>query len=154
MRPMQGVSVYHAETKEPSNWRDRRCNHRVMRVPFSIPEMKNTRSFFPLCKTGWIRATGTPDRRQGTSAEAIDYVWSRAASILAAAERTDNSRFARGRMPICVRPFDQQAMLALIEEVLDAGKRQGFGLTRLWANMEWALEDLPACTISSSTRRG
>jgi hypothetical protein len=40
--------------------------------------------------------------------------------------------------------FDQQAMLALIEEVLDAGKRQGFGLTRLWANMEWALEDLPA----------
>src|SRR5258708_11814840 len=39
--------------------------------------------------------------------------------------------------------FDQQAMLALIEEVLDAGKRQGFGLTRLWANMEWALEDLP-----------
>jgi len=30
-------------------------------------------------------------------------------------------------------------MLALIEEVLNAGKRQGFGLTRLWANMEWAL---------------
>src|SRR5258706_2615561 len=39
--------------------------------------------------------------------------------------------------------FDQQAMLALIEEVLNAGKQQGFGLTRLWANMEWALEDLP-----------
>jgi MEDS: MEthanogen/methylotroph, DcmR Sensory domain len=39
--------------------------------------------------------------------------------------------------------FDQQAMLALIEEVLAAGKEQGFGLTRLWANMEWALEDLP-----------
>jgi hypothetical protein len=39
--------------------------------------------------------------------------------------------------------FDQQAMLALIEEVLAAGKKQGFGLTRLWANMEWALEDLP-----------
>jgi len=39
--------------------------------------------------------------------------------------------------------FDQQAMLTLIEEALDAGKRQGFGLTRMWANMEWALEDLP-----------
>lgn len=39
--------------------------------------------------------------------------------------------------------FDQQAMLALIEEVLNAGKQQGFGLTRLWANMEWALEELP-----------
>ena len=39
--------------------------------------------------------------------------------------------------------FDQQAMLALIEEVLNAGKQQGFGLTRLWANMEWALEDFP-----------
>jgi hypothetical protein len=39
--------------------------------------------------------------------------------------------------------FDQKAMLALIEEVLTAGKQQGFALTRLWANMEWALEDLP-----------
>jgi hypothetical protein len=39
--------------------------------------------------------------------------------------------------------FDQEAMLALIEEVLTEGKQQGFGLTRLWANMEWALEDLP-----------
>jgi hypothetical protein len=39
--------------------------------------------------------------------------------------------------------FDQKAMLSLIEEALTTGKRQGFGLTRLWANMEWALEDLP-----------
>jgi len=39
--------------------------------------------------------------------------------------------------------FDQRAMLALIEDVLNAGKQQGFGLTRLWANMEWALEDFP-----------
>jgi len=39
--------------------------------------------------------------------------------------------------------FDQQDMLALIEEVLSSGKAQGFGLTRLWANMEWALEKLP-----------
>ncbi len=62
----------------------------------------------------------------------------------AAAERTgqlevhpwENAYIRGGR-------FDQEAMLALIEEVLNAGKRQGFGLTRLWANMEWALEDLP-----------
>jgi hypothetical protein len=34
-------------------------------------------------------------------------------------------------------------MLDLIQQVLREGKQQGFGLTRLWANMEWALEDLP-----------
>jgi hypothetical protein len=39
--------------------------------------------------------------------------------------------------------FDQDAMLELIQQVLTEGKQQGFGLTRLWANMEWALEDLP-----------
>jgi hypothetical protein len=39
--------------------------------------------------------------------------------------------------------FDQNRMLALIEEVLNAGKAQGFPLTRLVANMEWALEDRP-----------
>ena len=39
--------------------------------------------------------------------------------------------------------FDQNAMLALIEEVLRAGVTQGFSLTRLVAHMEWALEDRP-----------
>jgi len=39
--------------------------------------------------------------------------------------------------------FDQNRMLALIEEVLQGGKAQGYPLTRLVANMEWALEDLP-----------
>jgi hypothetical protein len=39
--------------------------------------------------------------------------------------------------------FDQDRMLALIEEVLQEGKRLGFPLTRLVANMEWALEDRP-----------
>ena len=39
--------------------------------------------------------------------------------------------------------FDQNAMLALIEEVLTTGKEEGFPLTRLVANMEWALEDRP-----------
>jgi hypothetical protein len=39
--------------------------------------------------------------------------------------------------------FDQDAMLALIEEVLKSGPKQGFSLTRLVAHMEWALEDRP-----------
>jgi hypothetical protein len=38
--------------------------------------------------------------------------------------------------------FDQDRMLALIQEVLDAG-RPAFPLTRFIANMEWALEDVP-----------
>jgi MEDS: MEthanogen/methylotroph, DcmR Sensory domain len=39
--------------------------------------------------------------------------------------------------------FDQDRMLALIEEVLESGRQQGFPLTRLVAHMEWALEDRP-----------
>ena len=39
--------------------------------------------------------------------------------------------------------FDQNRMLALIEEVLEGGKLKGFPLTRLVAHMEWALEDRP-----------
>jgi MEDS: MEthanogen/methylotroph, DcmR Sensory domain len=38
--------------------------------------------------------------------------------------------------------FDQDAMLDLAEEVLGKGS-SGFGLTRFWANMEWALTDFP-----------
>jgi hypothetical protein len=34
-------------------------------------------------------------------------------------------------------------MLALIQEVLEGGRKQGFALTRLLAHMEWALEDWP-----------
>jgi hypothetical protein len=39
--------------------------------------------------------------------------------------------------------FDQHAMLTLVEEVLTASKQQGFRTTRLTANMEWAMQDLP-----------
>lgn len=39
--------------------------------------------------------------------------------------------------------FSQTRMLTLIEQVLNLGKTQGFPLTRLVANMEWALEDRP-----------
>src|SRR5437588_3440733 len=39
--------------------------------------------------------------------------------------------------------FDQDAMLALIEEVLQSGAASGYPLTRLLAHMEWALLDKP-----------
>jgi hypothetical protein len=39
--------------------------------------------------------------------------------------------------------FDQHAMLALVEEVLTTSLQEGFQTTRLTANMEWALQDLP-----------
>lgn len=39
--------------------------------------------------------------------------------------------------------FEQERMIALIQEVLRRGKSEGFPLTRLVANMEWALEDRP-----------
>jgi hypothetical protein len=39
--------------------------------------------------------------------------------------------------------FDQNAMLALIEEVLQSANTAGYPLTRLLAHMEWALLDKP-----------
>lgn len=39
--------------------------------------------------------------------------------------------------------FDQDRMLALIEEVLQSGPQRGYEITRLVAHMEWALEDMP-----------
>lgn len=38
--------------------------------------------------------------------------------------------------------FDQHAMFALIESLAKEGQERS-GVTRLWANMEWALEDFP-----------
>jgi hypothetical protein len=37
--------------------------------------------------------------------------------------------------------FDQDRQLALLENILKEGKKEGYPLTRLVANMEWALED-------------
>src|SRR5207237_2338412 len=39
--------------------------------------------------------------------------------------------------------FDQDAMLALIEQVLESNAAAGYPLTRLLAHMEWALLDKP-----------
>jgi MEDS: MEthanogen/methylotroph, DcmR Sensory domain len=35
--------------------------------------------------------------------------------------------------------FDKEAMMTLLEETLRGAKADGFGHTRVWANMEWAL---------------
>jgi len=37
--------------------------------------------------------------------------------------------------------FDQDRQIKLLESILEEGTREGFPLTRLIANMEWALED-------------
>jgi DcmR-like sensory protein len=34
-------------------------------------------------------------------------------------------------------------MIAMLEDLASAGERRGTGVTRLWANMEWALLDFP-----------
>jgi MEDS: MEthanogen/methylotroph, DcmR Sensory domain len=39
--------------------------------------------------------------------------------------------------------FDQDAMVALIEQILQSGPSAGYALTRLVAHMEWALLDKP-----------
>src|SRR5260370_11126429 len=39
--------------------------------------------------------------------------------------------------------FDQDAMLVLLEQVLQSGDASGYPLTRLVAHMEWALLDKP-----------
>jgi hypothetical protein len=39
--------------------------------------------------------------------------------------------------------FDKDRMLALLPEVLESGREQGFGLTRMVAHVEWALEKQP-----------
>ena len=39
--------------------------------------------------------------------------------------------------------FDQDRMIALVEEVLSTGAAEGYALTRAIGHMEWALEDAP-----------
>ena len=43
--------------------------------------------------------------------------------------------------------FDQEAMLVVLSEVLTGGKADGFGVTRFWSNMEWALEGTEMPTL-------
>jgi MEDS: MEthanogen/methylotroph, DcmR Sensory domain len=42
--------------------------------------------------------------------------------------------------------FDQEGMVALLEEVLTEGQADGYPRTRAIGHMEWALEDLPGVT--------
>ena len=76
-----------------------------------------------------------PDHLRRLQAEGIDVAAAEAGGQLEV--RRWEEAYLRGGH------FDQNAMLALIEEVLKAGKGQGYRLTRLVANMEWALEDRP-----------
>jgi hypothetical protein len=39
--------------------------------------------------------------------------------------------------------FDKEAMMTLLEETLRGAKADGFGQTRVWAKMEWALGEFP-----------
>lgn len=39
--------------------------------------------------------------------------------------------------------FDQDAMLAMVDGILETHVQQGFPKTRIWSNQEWALKDLP-----------
>jgi len=39
--------------------------------------------------------------------------------------------------------FEQDRMLAFLQEALDAGRKQGFAMTRLVAHMEWAVGESP-----------
>jgi hypothetical protein len=39
--------------------------------------------------------------------------------------------------------FDKEAMMTLLEETLCGAKADGFGQTRVWADMEWALGEFP-----------
>ena len=42
--------------------------------------------------------------------------------------------------------FSQDAMLSLIDELYATSNANGFSQARLWANMEWALQDRPGVT--------
>ena len=48
----------------------------------------------------------------------------------------ENAYLAAGR-------FDQHGMITLIEDVAKAGADRGTGITRLWANMDWAVGHFP-----------
>jgi hypothetical protein len=39
--------------------------------------------------------------------------------------------------------FDKEAMMTLLAETLRGAKADGYGQTRVWANMEWALGEFP-----------
>ena len=75
------------------------------------------------------------ERRQRLAAGGIDVVEAEQKGQLEL--RPWESAYLRGNR------FDQDAMLELIQQVLTEGLTKGFGMTRLWANMEWALNDLP-----------
>lgn len=80
-----------------------------------------------------------PDRREEYTARLTDA----GIAVKAAVERGQFELATWDQAYLRDGHFDQNRMLALIEEVLQAGPRAGFPLTRLVAHMEWSLEDRP-----------
>jgi MEDS: MEthanogen/methylotroph, DcmR Sensory domain len=39
--------------------------------------------------------------------------------------------------------FNQHAMIGALQEIATGGEQRGSGITRIWANMGWALGDFP-----------
>ena len=116
-------------------------NHRHICAFFQTPEEKY-RVLLPLIRNGIERGEKAyhvvdPQRRDDHLKRL------QAGGIDTAAEEQD------GQLEVCVwqqahlrgGTFDQRAVLALIEEVFRTAKTQGYRLTRLVTQMEWALEE-------------
>jgi MEDS: MEthanogen/methylotroph, DcmR Sensory domain len=62
---------------------------------------------------------------------------------VAAAERHGQLEFASwDDVYLPQGSFDPDAMLTLVQETIDKGRKLGFSRSRGWANMEWALQDV------------
>lgn len=82
-----------------------------------------------------VREGHRPEHRRRLQEAGVDVAAADASGQLEV-RRWEDAYLREGR-------FDQDRMLALIQQVLEAGEAQGYPLTRLVANMEWALEDRP-----------
>ena len=102
------------------------------------------RVLLPLAKEGFLRGEKVfhivdPEHRPERMRRLEE------AGINQAAARRDGQIEIRAWEDAHVRGgrFDQEAMMTLLEETLRGAKADGFGQTRVWANMEWALEEFP-----------
>ena len=101
------------------------------------------------CSSPWRRRVSNGEKRSSTSSipsivPSGCAAWRRSASARPRLGVPVRSRSGPGRMlDLRGGRFDQEAMIALLEETLRGAKTDGFGQTRLWANMEWALEEFP-----------
>jgi hypothetical protein len=108
---------------------------------FRNPE-EEYRLLLPFIKDGFVRGEKAfhvvdpklrEDHLRRLEAEGIDVIEAEKSSQFEFCD-WDQAYFPDGR-------FDQDRMLAMWREVLDAAGQRGFPLTRLVAHMEWALEE-------------